>query len=72
MLLVAGAKCRQVGDTEAIHRQLHPRLSSIIKVLHKTMSPWCQVEDVEDPLHTGFFRNMLHGNHLKHLSKNHK
>ena len=47
---MAGARCRQVGDTEAIHRQLHPRLSSIIKVLHKTMSPWCQVEDVEDPL----------------------
>ena len=22
--------------------------------------------------HTGFFRNMLHGYHLKHLSKNHK
>ena len=24
------------------------------------------------PLHTGFFRNMLHSYHLKHLSKNHK
>ena len=25
-----------------------------------------------DPLHTGFFRNMLHTDHLKYLSKNHK
>ena len=32
VLLVAGARSRHVGDTEAIHRQLLPGLSSLIKV----------------------------------------
>ena len=58
VLLVAGARSRHVGDTEAIHRQLLPGLSSLIKVRQGSKPPlpqqaltsWRQVEDVEDPL----------------------
>ena len=73
---VKSHKALWLQQIEANVRMVSPYMGIMIIGMGRSITAWpCSVftdQPWEEPWHTGFFRNMLQGYHLKHLSKNHK